>query len=333
MSRRILRPVLAVAVVAVAFVVVLPRLADYSDVWREVRDLSTPSLLLLAAATIANLATFPPALMAVLPGLGFWRAFALTQASTASTYLAPGGAAIGIASAFLLLRRWGFAPRSIGVAVTLTGIWNQLALLSFAPLALGLLTLTGGTHPLLRTVGLVGLALLVLAVATFAVALGSNRVARVAANAVWRLGRWSKRAARRGELGWQPDSVVRFRDETAELLARRGLSLTTGTVAGQLTVYVLLLVSLRAVGVSPSEVSWIEAFAAWSLVRLLGAVPITPGGVGVVEVGLTALLVGFGGDDAGVVAAVLVYRFLTVVPTLALGLAAGAVWRRLAPVG
>jgi uncharacterized membrane protein YbhN (UPF0104 family) len=38
-------------------------------------------------------------------------------------------------------------------------------------------------------------------------------------------------------------------------------------------------------------------------------------------------LVGFGGNNAGVVAAVLVFRFLTVVPTLVLGLIASFTWR------
>jgi uncharacterized protein (TIRG00374 family) len=101
------------------------------------------------------------------------------------------------------------------------------------------------------------------------------------------------------------------------------------TLAGQLSVFVVLLVSLRVVGVSASEVSAVEVFAAWSIVRLLGSLPITPGGVGVVEVGLTAALVGFGGGNAEVVAAVLLYRFLTIVPTLVLGLVAAATWRRL----
>ena len=75
----------------------------------------------------------------------------------------------------------------------------------------------------------------------------------------------------------------------------------------------------------------VEAFAAWSLVRLLGSIPITPGGIGIVEVGLTTALIGFGGDNAEVVAAVLVYRFLTLVPTLVLGLVLGATWRRHQP--
>jgi uncharacterized membrane protein YbhN (UPF0104 family) len=50
-------------------------------------------------------------------------------------------------------------------------------------------------------------------------------------------------------------------------------------------------------------------------------------GIAIVELSLTAALVGFGGDNAGVVAAVLVYRFLTIVPKIALGLLAAAAWR------
>ena len=84
-------------------------------------------------------------------------------------------------------------------------------------------------------------------------------------------------------------------------------------------------------GVSGGQVDLIEAFAAFSIVRLAQSLPITPGGVGVVELGLIAVLTGFGGSNAGVVAAVLLYRFLTLVPTLVLGLIAGATWRRHRP--
>ena len=89
--------------------------------------------------------------------------------------------------------------------------------------------------------------------------------------------------------------------------------------AAAVTVFLLLVLSLRAVGVSGSEVDVIEIFAAWSLVRIIGAIPITPGGFGIVELGLTTALVAFGGNNAGVVAGVLIYRFLTVVPTIVLG--------------
>jgi uncharacterized membrane protein YbhN (UPF0104 family) len=96
-------------------------------------------------------------------------------------------------------------------------------------------------------------------------------------------------------------------------------------------VFVVFYVSLRALDVPPSQVSLVEAFAAWSFVRIIASIPITPGGIGVVELGMTGMLVGFGGNNAGVVAAVLVFRFLTAVPTLLLGLAGALTLRRHRP--
>jgi len=315
--KRWARRAVAAAIVVVAFAVVLPRLADYSDVWGQVRELGPGSLAALVLATALNLVTFGPPLVAALPGIGFRRAFTAAQASTASTYVAPGGAAVGIALMFLLLRRSGFRGAAVALAVALTGLWNQLALLAFPALALGLLTLTGGQNPLLKTVGAIGLVLFVAALALFALALASDRAAR-------RAGGLLARATNR----WDAEVILRFRAQAVELLRRRWLHLTVATLAGQLTVFVVLLASLRTLGVEGGEVSLVEAFAAWSVVRLLGSLPLTPGGIGIVEIGLTTALVGFGGDRAEVVAAVLVYRFLTVVPTLLLGLALGPMVRR-----
>ena len=70
-----------------------------------------------------------------------------------------------------------------------------------------------------------------------------------------------------------------------------------------------------------------EAFAAWALVRILGTLPLTPAGLGVVELGLSGALVAFGAPNADAVAATLLYRALSVLPTLALGLLAAATWR------
>jgi uncharacterized protein (TIRG00374 family) len=228
----------------------------------------------------------------------------------------------------VLLRRWGFRASQVGLAAALTGLWNQFAMLGFPAIGLALLTLTGGRNPLLQTVALIGLGVFVAAVVAFGVTLASDRFALGVGGAVHRLAELGYRILRRGQVGWTADAVVRFRTSTARLLARRWHVLTVATLAGQLTVFAVLLASLRTLGVSGSEVSLAEAFAAWSLVRLLGSLPITPGGVGVVEVGLTTLLVGFGGPEAEVVAAVLVYRFLTVVPTLVLGLVLAPTIRR-----
>ena len=318
-------------VVGATFIFVLPRIADYGDVWSVVKELSWQQIGVLLLATALNVITFAPPWMVTLPGLGFRRAFVVTQASTASTYIAPGGAAVGVALAYAMLRGWQFAGSAVGLAVALTGIWNQLALLGFPVVALALLTLKQEQNALLETVALIGLAVFVLATAGFAAALATPKLARLIGDTVARLVNRSLKWIRRGPVGWDGDSFVRFRDDAVGLLRRRWHLLTLATLAGQLTVFALLLVCLRVLGVSAGEVNAVEAFASWSLVRLLGSLPITPGGIGVVELGLTTALVGFGGQNAEVVAAVLVYRFLTIVPTLVLGLIAGAVWRRLTP--
>jgi uncharacterized protein (TIRG00374 family) len=321
--------VLGVAVVIATFAFVLPRIADYGQVWSVVKGLSWKQVFLLAAATLLNLVTFAPPWMAALPELGFRRAFVVTQASTASTYIAPGGAAVGVALSYAMLRGWALPARSVALAAALTGIWNQLALLGFPVIALALLTLQKEQNALLQSVAVIGLAVFAVAAGGFALALSTPQLAQKVGDGAARLANWGLRILRRKPVGWTGESFARFRSEAVGLLRRRWHLLTLGTLAGQLSVFVVLLVSLRVLGVSASEVSAVEVFAAWSVVRLLGSLPITPGGVGVVEVGLTAALVGFGGDNAEVVAAVLLYRFLTIVPTLVLGLVAGATWRRL----
>jgi uncharacterized protein (TIRG00374 family) len=327
--RRLISVGLGLAVVVATFAYVLPRIADYGEVWGVVRELSLPEIAGLILATLLNLVTFAPPWMVALPQLGFRRAFVLTQTSTASTYVAPGGAAVGVALAVAMLRSWGFAGRRVGLAAAVTGIWNQFALLGFPAIALALLTLQQERNPLLQTVALIGLTVFVAAASAFVIGLSTPKLARFVGDSAARLTNWVLHLFRRGPVGWTGESLVRFRNDAVGLLGRRWHVLTLATLAGQLTVFVLFLVSLRVLDVSAGEVTAVEAFAAWSLVRLLGSLPITPGGIGVVEVGLTTALVGFGGDNAEVVAAVLVYRFLTIVPTLVLGLIAGATWRRL----
>ena len=46
-----------------------------------------------------------------------------------------------------------------------------------------------------------------------------------------------------------------------------------------------------------------------------------------VELGLTGALVAFGASDADAVTVTLIYRFLTIVPTLAVGLLAASTWK------
>ena len=328
---KVIGAVVSVVVIGGVFVFILPRIADYRAVWDTIQGLTWEQVAVLAIAELVNLATFAPPYMSALPGLGFWRGSVISQASTASTYIAPGGAAVGMGLAFAMLRGWGFAAGAVTLAVTLTGVWNQLFMLGAPTVALALLTHAGGSNTTLRIVALVGLVVFVLAVAACTAAVASSDLARRVGNTAARLADFGLKLLRRGPVTWDGEALVRFRLQTVGLLRRRWLPLTLSTCAGQLSVFAVLVVCLRTLGVGESQVTLTEAFAAWTFVRLLGSLPITPGGVGIVELGLTGALVGFGGANDSVVAAVLLYRVVTVVPTLVLGLVAGALWKRMRP--
>jgi len=325
--KQIVLGALGLAVVVVTFAVVLPRIASYTDVWAVVKQLDTAWLLALGAAVVVNVVTYAPPWMIALPGLRFRQALPFTQASTALTYVAPGGGIVGMAGSYGLLRMWGFGSSDVARAVTLTGIWNQLANLLLPVIAVLLLALDEERSALLTTVAVIGASVFAVAVVLLALVFWSDALARGIGDACQRLLNRVLRALRRDAVAEWGERLVHFRRATVDLIRRRWAWLTLAAILGNVAVFVVLLVSLRAVGIGAGEITWVEAFAGWSLARALQLIPLTPGGVGPVELGMTGILVGFGGANAEVVAAVLIYRAFTVVPTLLLGLATMAAWR------
>ncbi len=232
-----------------------------------------------------------------------------------------------MAASFAMLRWWGFEGRPVGLAVAVTGIWNQLVILGVPILAVAGLVAEGDRNRTIEWVALVALAAFCVIVAGFAVGLSSPRLARRVGDRAARIASWCRRLVRKAPVKWNGEGFVRFRAEAIVLIRSRWWYLTLATLANHLSVFFLLLLSLRAVDVTRADVTVVEAFAAWALSRVLSSIAITPGGVGFVELGLTGALVGFGATNAEAVAATLVYRFLTIVPTLALGLVAAATFK------
>jgi len=329
--RRVALGGVSLGVIVATFAYLLPTIADYTAVWEVVKQLSWTWIAVLALATAANLATFAPPWQVALPGLRFRQALELTQASTALSILIPGGAAVGAAGAYGMSRRWGFQTHDVTRAVTLTSLWNQFLNLSFPIVAVFLLTIAGEQTAALATAAFIGVAVLGIVVAGFVLVLVSDRLAEDIGDVAARIANWARGKIRKRPVAWAGKSFGRFREEVGDFVERRWPALTLTSLAGSITVFGVLLASLRALDVPAAQVSLVEAFAAWALIRIIASIPITPGGIGVVELGLTGSLVGFGGKNAQVIAAVLVYRFLTVVPTLGLGLVAAVTWRRNRP--
>jgi len=319
--------IIAGVVVVVIFVVFLPRVVDYADVWAAIRAMTWLEVLTLALLSVANQATYWLVEVSARPGLGYRQAMKITQTSTAVANTLPGGAALGAGLQTAMYLSYGFVPKDIAISLTLTGAWNTFVKLAMPIGALFLLALSGGVGGALVASAMVGLVVLIGTIVVAAIVLRSERGAIAIGRGFGALLSWMAPLTRRSPRGDWGASVADFRHRTIALLSTRWVQLTAATILSHVTLYVVLLVTLRHVGVSNAVVTWQEVLAAFSFVRLLSAIPITPGGVGVVELGLTATLVAAGGGEAQVVAGVLVFRLLTFVLPIPVGAVSYFLWQ------
>lgn len=326
--RRILQGIVSLAVVIAIFAFAFPQLADYSKVWSEIAAMTWVELLTLLAVSVWNIITYWLVMMAALPESNVWQTMKVNQASTAVANTLPGGGALGIGVTYAMYTAYGFSTGAIALAILVTGVWNNFVKLGMPIVALALIALQGGAGGASVIASLIGLAVLVGALALFWLTLRSDALARAIGERVGRAVSAIRRIARKPPVEGMADTFARFNRDAGSLVTRRWLPLTAATLASHLSLYLVLLLTLRHVGVSNDEVGWAQVLAAFAFVRLISALPITPGGLGVVELGLTAALISAGGSAAAVAAAVLVYRALTYLLPIPIGALLYVRWAR-----
>jgi hypothetical protein len=164
--------------------------------------------------------------------------------------------------------------------VLVSGVWNSFIKLGMPVLALVLVALQGGATAGRVIAALLGIAGLVAAIVVFALLLRSEDQAR-------RFGVLAGRAASRvlglvrrpPVAGWEL-ATVKFRARTIGLVEGRWIAITLTSLVSHLSLYAVLLVALRDVGVSDAEVSWAPVLAVFALARPATAIPLTPAGSG-----------------------------------------------------
>ena len=204
---------------------------------------------------------------------------AITVVGDAVAYVLPFGFAAGGAVAVGQIHRRG-APRAAA--------WWGLAVITLLSVAV------------LGVMGLAAAGIMLVAVGQAALPSGPGLLAVVAivgaAASVWRWGvphRLRERWAR-----------IRGRPLAAGSLAAAAL----GMLLSWLADLAVLATAFVALGERPP---WVGLVLAYCLGQAVSALPFTPGGLGVVEGGLTATLVAFGGCPAGTLTAVLLYRLIS----------------------
>jgi putative heme transporter len=324
--RMVAQAVLSLLLVVIIFWYLLHGI-DRGQVWVEIAAMTPVELVSLLVIAAWNLATY--ALVPVTPGVGFWRTMMMLQAATAAANTVPtAGPAIGVGLTYSMLGSWGYSRSRSTTAMLVSGVWNAFVKLGLPVLALALVALEGNASPRRISAALVGTAGLVAAVVVFTLLLRSQRLAE-------RFGLWAGQVASRllGLVGQPPVAgwelaTVKFRTRTLGLLQGGWVPITAATLVSHLSLYAVLLVSLRHVGVSDAEVSWVQVLAVFAFARLATIIPFTPGGAGVVELVLISGLVGAGGDREQVTAAVLVYRALTWALPILVGVACYVWWHQ-----
>jgi hypothetical protein len=230
---------------------------------------------------------------------------------------------------------WGFNRLATGTFLTVSSTWNLAMRLVFGILALAWLTLSASGSALTTAMTVpalvVAAALVVLltlalvkpraacAVSAWAGALADRVRPQPSAEAMDRRHRWA--------LG-----MLRLSGQVRRIVRRSWPRMTTGMAGYAILLSALLWVCLIAVGASsPAPAAVICAVA---VERMVTAVPITPGGAGVAEVALVAVLHAGGVDPVQAVAAALVFRAFTYGMEIPLGAGVALAWlaRRRWPV-
>jgi uncharacterized membrane protein YbhN (UPF0104 family) len=328
--KRLLQAAVSLAIVVGIFVGVLPQFASYSEVWATIRDMSGLELSTLGLIGVWNIVTYWFVMVAVLPGLRYREAAVVNQASTAVSNTLPAGGAIGVGVTYAMYTSWGFTTPEIALSAVVSGVWNNFVKLGMPVLAVVLLALTGDVTAARLTAAGAGLAVLGGTVLVFGMILKSERLAVAIGTRLGRIVSKLRSMLRRSPGGDWGASALGFRNQTVGLLKNRWAALTASTVISHTSLYIVLLLTLRHVGVAESTLGWVEILAAFAVVRLISALPITPGGLGIVEAGYTiALTVGVdAATRAQVVAAVLLFRAVTFFLPIPLGALAYTFWRR-----
>jgi uncharacterized membrane protein YbhN (UPF0104 family) len=326
---RVAQIAFAFVLVVGVFVVVIPRFADYGSVWRRLSALTGVQVALLVGVTALNLATYWAQSIAAMPGLTWRMAAVQTQTTTTVSNTVPAGGAIAVGVSYGIFRSWGYTEGDFARFTLVTGIWNTAIKLVLPVAALGLLTIGGATDPRLAVAAAIGVAVLLVAAGLFALAAWKESFAATIGRGCQRIVRAIRRPLRRRPSRDDWGKVaVRFRSDSITLLRERGLWLTLATVVSHLSLFLVLLMSIRVVGVTADQVTWTEALAAFAFARLITVIPLTPGGLGFVELSYIGALVWAGGDRVDVVAGTLLFRLLTFVLQIPLGAIAYPVWLR-----
>jgi uncharacterized protein (TIRG00374 family) len=307
-------------VALLALYIVWPSLLGVLSTWPELLSLSPWWFVVMLASEVASFLCVW-ALQRLALRTQQWFGVATAQlGGNAVSRTVPGGAATGGAVQFRMLIDAGLPATSVGTGLTAASLISTATLLALPLLSVPAILAGRPVPSRLGLAAWLGAGVFVLAFATGAVLLTTDAPLRKLASAIaWGLAKFHRSSE---DLA---DRLEHERDEIRHVLGHRWWQALLASLGNWLFDYLALLAALAAVGSFPRPSLVLLAYVA-SMV--LGMIPITPGGLGFVEAGLTALLVVAGVSAGDAALATLAYRLVSYWLPIPFGIAATALHRR-----
>jgi uncharacterized protein (TIRG00374 family) len=320
--RNLRRTVFWLAVTGISLYLVAPSVIEVAGSWRGLERIGVPWFAAMAALQALAMACLWAVQRTALHDPP-WSPIVTSQlAGNALAKIAPGGGAIGAGLQYRMLVEMGVDRGRAVAGLTAVNLLTFAVVLALPLLAVPAF-IRGAVDRDLIEATVVGLAVFAVLLAAGAVLLAFD------APLVW-VGRQIQRLRNRLRRGAKPltrlpERLQRERDRLLATLGphwKRALSATIGRWAFD---YATLLAALAAVGATPRPALVLLAFCA---AQVLAQIPVTPGGLGFVEAGLTATLTLAGVSAGDAVLATLGYRLFSYWLPLPVGLLAYAVHSR-----
>jgi uncharacterized protein (TIRG00374 family) len=307
----------------VALYFVAPSLLEVLGAWDQLSQIEW-WWFALVVATQAISFVFLWALQRIALRTDRWLPVITSQlAGNVAARLLPGGPTAGAAAQFALLRTAGVETGRATSGLTAAGMLQLGTTLALPLVALPAVILGAPAPRSLLTAAWLGAAL-------FAVLLAFAVVVFVDDRPLTWIGAAADGLRRRLPFLRAPievsssEALLAERDALRQRLDKRWTRSVVFAVSRALFDYLTLIVAIAALGVQARPSLVLLAFAAAALLALI---PLTPGGLGFVEAGLTGTLALAGLSGADAVSAALIYRLVSFWVPLPVGIAAGILHR------
>jgi uncharacterized membrane protein YbhN (UPF0104 family) len=345
-TKKVLQTVVGLGLAAAMLIWGLPYFAktSWTDIWQVIRTIPLSHALGFQVLMLLGLWSYTFTFTGSLRGLSHSKALIVNLCGSSVSNLLPGGGAVGLAATYAICRSWGFSRRATSTSVIVTGVWNVMARIALPVVAIGSLWFGDVTlPPALTDLAVAGMFTGVGILAAFIAIMASERAAQWIGRVLdkvlgplTRRRRATKAAAAlaeahaAGERPPPPKEAMSIEELVTDLRARINdvvgsgwLSMTLGMVGFFGAYYVLFVLIMRGTGVTlPLNL----LFAAFAIGRLLTAVGITPGGMGITETATSAVLVAWGADAAGATAGVVLFSVFTHLREVPLGALGWLLW-------